>query len=634
MSAQLTPETDLPLQIQTSQEAIVQSVSKKTRETILHFENGEDIHLPAYLYINDGDHIIINRSDGNLVSAHKRVLAEVNEESLVKLFPKYDVSETIVLPPHEITIRFRERYREKDLDDVKLLEQFHYRGNGFDKIVGRRTILLAEAEGIGVIGYGVISATVLAARPRFELFEMNLQEQMRSRLINKIARIPRIVVHPEYRGLGIGSRLAKHLVQYALEHWDIKGYKPVMIEVIASMTQYHKFFEVAGFVHVGLTAGKATIFKPNYGRNGWEARPNSTNYRFFGPLGPKPYLVYSLCKEVQERVTKKISIEQSAIKASDCPPLLSQPIIFKKVSVNYLARNRRTKRTEEVRTVFGVDSGQMSSPVLHNFSLTIEPGDVVLATGASGSGKSTFLKLLTHSLSKLSKVLEIDGTLSLPKSREIAVLGSNWKDRLPLVDQVGTTLEESIALLNSVGLAEAHLYLKNPNQISEGQRYRFSIAHLCNSMKPVWVADEFASTLDPYTAAVVAKGIRKQATKVGATLILAAPHIDHFAPTLAPTQLVRLQWGGLAQIHAMKLMSQRTDDSLRLSVLNRTRSKLTDVRLTLSDTEGQVNEIIYTPQINGMKVGAEIELPFSSFRKGSSVRASSAEGAGDVVYLN
>jgi ABC-type lipoprotein export system ATPase subunit len=275
----------------------------------------------------------------------------------------------------------------------------------------------------------------------------------------------------------------------------------------------------------------------------------------------------------------------------------------------------------------------MSSPVLHNFSLTIEPGDVVLATGASGSGKSTFLKLLTHSLSKLSKILVIDGLCDLPKPREIAVLGSDWNNKLPLVDQVGETIEESIAVLNSVGLAEAHLYLKNPNQISEGQRYRFSIARLCDSGKPVWVADEFASTLDPYTAAIVAKGIRKQAAKMGATLILAAPHITHFAPTLAPTQLVRLQWGGIARIHAMKLVSQRTDDALRLSVLNRTRSKLTDVRLTISDTEGQINEIICTPQIDGMKVGAKVELAFSSLRKGSSVRASSAEGAGDLIYL-
>jgi len=631
--AQIDPISHPTAQLPTTQVATIQQLLQTSKEKTLHLDNGECLKIAPHLYLSTGDRVILGKVDSNLVSLHKCGVAGVDGKELVKLLPLYNVSEIINLPPHVITVRFRERHSNKDLNAVKLLEQFHYRGNGLNKIVGRRTVLLAEADGIGVIGYGVLSATVLAARPRFELFKMNLKEQMRSKIINQLARIPRVVVHPEYRGLGIGSRLAKHLVQYASEHWDIKGYKPIMIEVIASMTQYHKFFEVAGFVHAGLTAGNATIFKPNYGGKGWEERPNSINYRFFGPLGPKPYLIYPISDQVKEKVSSKYPVEENGISLLSCTPILKQPITFKRVSVNYLARNRRTDRTEEIRTVFGVDAGQMSSPVLHNFSITIEPGEVVLATGASGCGKSTLLKLLMYNSSKLSKMIQINGKITRPTAKEIAVLSSDWDDILPLIDQVGNTLEESVALLNSVGLAEAHLYLKTPKQISEGQRYRFSIARLCDSKKPVWLADEFASTLDPYTAAVVAKGIRKQAAKVGATLIVAAPHIGNFAPTLSPTQLVRLQWGGIAQIHSLKMLSKVTNDGIRLSVVNRTRSKLTNIRLTLTDNEGRVKEILHNSQIDGLKRSAEVNVPFSALEVGYMVRASSAEGVGDIIYL-
>lgn len=637
MSAQLLQPDSMtrqPARLATPQFATIQHLLQTGEKKELHLDSGACLKIPAHLYMSAGDRVVVETSDDSPISLYKYGVDETDNEALIKLLPLYDVSEVINLPPHQITIRFRERSNKKDLEAVKLLEQFHYRGNGLNKIVGRRTVILAEAEGVGIIGYGVISATVLAAKPRFELFEMTLKEQMCSRLINRLARIPRVVVHPEYRGLGIGSRIARHLVQYAAAHWDIKGYKPVMVEVIASMTQYHKFFEVAGFVNAGFTAGKATIFKPNYGKNGWGERANATNYNFFGPLGSKPYLVYPLSDKVQELVSSKYQAEENSLAPLSSAPLLKQPITFKKVSVNYLARNRRTSRTEEIKTVFGVDASQMTSPVLNNFSMTIEPGDVVLATGASGSGKSTLLKLLMDSSSNLSKTIEVSGTISRPPTKQIAILSSDWNTKMPLIDQVGSTLEESVALLNSVGLAEAHLYLKTPAQISEGQRYRFSIARLCDSKKPVWIADEFASTLDPYTAAVVAKGIRKRAAMAGATLIIAAPHIEHFAPALSPTQLIRLKWGGGAQVHALKLAYEVIDGNIHLSVINRTRSRLTNIHLTLTDNEGGVKDLLQIPQIDGLKAGTRAEIPVDTFEKGYMLRVSSAEGVGDVIYLN
>jgi ABC-type polar amino acid transport system ATPase subunit/GNAT superfamily N-acetyltransferase len=616
---------------------IVRDVQKKSNETLVLVEDGSSIHLPPFAYVRAGDLLKVEIRSGHISTIEKQTHFKSDDTpDHVQLFPQYDVAEDIYLPPHNLKVRFRERRNQADMRALHLLERFHYRGNGFNKIVGRRTILLAEAEGIGIIGYGVISSTVLTARPRFKLFNTNLCEQMRTKLINKLARIPRIVVHPEYRSLGLGARIAKHLVQFAAIHWDINGYKSIMVEVIASMTEYHKFFEVAGFIKAGYTKGeREAVFKPLYGRGEFEARPNSENYNFSNSLGPKPYLIYPLTEEVQQLVNTQYPRTIDTQKfVYNLAPTLEQPIKFKNVSLSYLTKNELTPKASKVKEIFGVDSNQMSSLILHKFNLDIEPGDVVLVTGASGSGKSTLIKLLIRQQNSLDGEAIITGELVAPDSKNVAILNRKWRISKPLVDQVGGSIEESISLLNSVGLAEAHLYLKRPNQISEGQRYRFAVARLCDSKRQLWIADEFASTLDPYTAAIVAKGIRKQALMKGATLVIAAPHIDNFAPSLVPTKLVRLQWGGKTNIHAIKMSRRMLQDGIEFRVANKGRAPLTGIELTVMSLEGEVQTI--ASKIDLMSRGDiySITIPFSELVGTSSLRAYAREGVGDIVLFN
>src|SRR5207253_350430 len=140
------------------------------------------------------------------------------------------------------------------------------------------------------------------ARPRFQLFETNFTQQMRTGLINRIARIPRIVVHPEFRGMGLGVLMAQHLVRYAEKHWDINGYKPILVEVIAKMTDYHRFFEKAGFVRLGDTEGYDEGIIPQYGNGTWEKRKNFKRFDFTKNQKGKPYLVWPLVDRVRQRV--------------------------------------------------------------------------------------------------------------------------------------------------------------------------------------------------------------------------------------------------------------------------------------------------------------------------------------------
>jgi ABC-type ATPase with predicted acetyltransferase domain len=610
----------------------VKQIRSTPSETRLVLENGMTFLIHPHIYLKVNDSVEGDCDQDVLVELKKHIPFVVEGQSnFVKIVPPYSETEVVAIPPHDLSVTFRERLKPQDWRAAKLLEQFHYRGQGLNKIVGRRAVLVIEAEGHGIIGYGVLSSTVAAARPRFQLFKTNFKNQMETKLINRLVRIPRVVIHPEFRGMGLGVLMAKHLVAYASEYWDINGYKPIMVEVIASMTEYHQFFQRAGFRQVGITLGYKRGIIPVYGSGSWESRPNHNGYNFFGHQNSKPYLVYPLSEEVRKMVIVKEHVEEMEKKLVTGIAQLDRPIRFQNLSVTYRASNGLTPRAIEVKDAFSVDAGQMYSPVLKGFSLTIVPGDVVLFTGASGSGKSTIVKLLTESVNEIGAAMQVSGTLEGIDLSQVARLDVSWDENLPLIEQIGNSTKEAIAILNSVGLAEAHLYVKRCSQISEGQKYRFAVAKLCDSKKPIWVADEFASTLDPLTAAIVAKGLRRLALQCGATVILAAPHIDHFVDSLLPNKLVNLRWGGLARIYSLSIHNRRRGKGMEVWAENNGAEGLSSI-LIRGFKEGGIQDNIL--EVEYLSRGEStprklIELPQLQWY--SALVITSREGVGDII---
>jgi GNAT superfamily N-acetyltransferase len=345
----------------------VWEVRKSKDKTHISLDDGQNIELPPFTYVRAGDKVDVQFRGRDVMTVDKLLtFSPDGVEPRARLFPQYIRSEVIELQPYSITVTFRERRSKADWKAAKSLEQFHYRGNGLNRIVGRRTVLLADTPDMGIIGFGVLSATVGAAKPRFDLFGTNFEKQMKSKLINKIARIPRVVVHPEVRGLGIAVRLVRHLLAYAECHWDINGYKPIMVEVIASMTDYHRFFQVAGFIEAGNTLGYDKPIVPVYGKGSWEERPNASSYSFFEAKGPKPYLVYPLCREVRDLMDQKALIKNMRVTRSSKKPTLRGEIKFTDVSVTYRARNGITERALSIKEIFAVDGTQMYSPMRYH----------------------------------------------------------------------------------------------------------------------------------------------------------------------------------------------------------------------------------------------------------------------------
>jgi ABC-type ATPase with predicted acetyltransferase domain len=146
--------------------------------------------------------------------------------------------------------------------------------------------------------------------------------------------------------------------------------------------------------------------------------------------------------------------------------------------------------------------------------LAIGPRDIVYITGDSGSGKSILLKAL-------EKDIREDLGLSCINIEEVQpILGK------PLIETVGSSLEEALELLSRVGLNDAYLFLRHYEHLSEGQKYRWKLAKLIESKAQFWILDEFASMLDRDTAKIIAYNLQKLARQQGRAVLAATCHTD------------------------------------------------------------------------------------------------------------
>lgn len=180
----------------------------------------------------------------------------------------------------------------------------------------------------------------------------------------------------------------------------------------------------------------------------------------------------------------------------------------------------RTDRVLEIAEAFGLGLDDKEFIVFENQPIEIEQGDVVYITGQSGSGKSLALRELKAQMAAAGlQVSDID---------EVPLDATQ-----PLIDQIGHDTGSALNLLSIAGLNDAYLFVRKPQELSDGQRYRFKLAKLIESGAKVWIADEFLAVLDRTTAKVIAFNLQKIARKMGATLMVATTHTDMVAD-LAP----------------------------------------------------------------------------------------------------
>jgi len=203
------------------------------------------------------------------------------------------------------------------------------------------------------------------------------------------------------------------------------------------------------------------------------------------------------------------------------------------ISINYKTTTDLTQRTVAVAEAFGLGIDEEKTQVLYdNVELRISDRDIVYITGDSGSGKSVLLRKLEHLLKP--KTINIKDVVVAPYK--------------PIIETVGKTLEEGLELLSKAGLNDAFLFIRRYDQLSEGQKYRYKIAKLMESVdKQFWVMDEFCSLLDRETAKIVAYNVQKLARQMQKGVLVATTHTD-LLEDLKPTVHIHKSFGRKVEI--------------------------------------------------------------------------------------
>lgn len=210
------------------------------------------------------------------------------------------------------------------------------------------------------------------------------------------------------------------------------------------------------------------------------------------------------------------------------------------VSHSFLPK-RPSVRAAVVMDHFGVGFEQGRHVIADGLELPLQPGQIVLFSGASGSGKSSLMRAAVETLAS-----ERDPSLSEPALIVLEAL--ELADRI-LIDSLGLPAADGMNLLSACGLGEAHLMLRTPAELSDGQRYRYRLA-LALARKPRWVvADEFTAALDRTLAKVIAFNLRRLSRRTGTGFLLATTHTD-ILEDLCPDLLVTCRLDGETTVTA------------------------------------------------------------------------------------
>jgi len=178
-------------------------------------------------------------------------------------------------------------------------------------------------------------------------------------------------------------------------------------------------------------------------------------------------------------------------------------------------------------------------PALDNVSLDVEKGEFVFLVGLSGSGKSTFLRLVLREEKPTSGKIHVAG-------KDLTSL-SNWK--VPeLRRQVGTvfqdfrllpnkTVSENVAFtLHVLGFSRKEIERevpevlelvgledkgdRKPGELSGGEQQRVAIARAYVSNPAILIADEPTGNLDPATSVGIMK-LLDRINREGTTVVMA-----------------------------------------------------------------------------------------------------------------
>ena len=555
------------------------------------------------------------------------VMSNDGTNSKITLSPHWEVTDKHKIGSVEFQIMMKEVVTREDLENYYYLEKFHYKTSSVlteDDAENetpeastqgcRKAVLLCyikQGKRWTAIGYMELHMPLLMVKPRHVLFANpydnpdkdvawdKWDQHVIKTHVNRIVRIARVVVSPEYRGLGITKIILKHTKDFARERWQIRGVRPLFIEILAEMLKYVDFVSGSGFHFAGNTQGNLsrvhkdlTYMQRDYNissgimtlqkkyltklQKGAESLGISfedvmsqlekvaANPDLLQSLSPGEWYVfksvlrlpipYYLCGlddySVQyiEKNTKQIADSLSPSKQFEVKPAT---VRIKDLKINSIYKLPQSKNVRSIMECFGLEGEVLNNHILGPIDIEASGGNIFFITGTSGSGKSVLL----NSLDPAYKSDYLDINRIIPGHYKYS---AGWmhdiESDLPMIEYFSQNwgMEKAISALNQAGLSEAFVYLKPYKLLSRGQRYRARLAELALGDAQVWLIDEFGADLDPLTARIVANNLKKHVIKYKRIAFVAAANHMHYLDALRPSRVINLRQGGQVEILSYK----------------------------------------------------------------------------------
>lgn len=248
------------------------------------------------------------------------------------------------------------------------------------------------------------------------------------------------------------------------------------------------------------------------------------------------FIVHGYLRDIGQHVA---NLQRSVNEMEEMVELQSEPL---GVAAHAPALHIRQGAIEFDRVNFTY-SGQLR-PLFADFSLRIEPGERVGLVGHSGSGKSTFVKLL-------HRLYDVTGGRILVDGQDISIVRQDsLRAQLALVPQEPILFHRSLAdniaygrpgasrkeIEQAACLANAHEFISTlPKgystlvggrgvKLSGGERQRVALARAFLADAPILILDEATSSLDSESEAAIQEAMER--LMVGRTSIVIAHRLS------------------------------------------------------------------------------------------------------------
>lgn len=174
---------------------------------------------------------------------------------------------------------------------------------------------------------------------------------------------------------------------------------------------------------------------------------------------------------------------------------------------------------------------------LHDLNIDVADGEFVSIVGASGCGKTTFLRLIDGLIRPSTGEIRIDGQRVEKPGRKMAFVFQNdgllpWRDVArntqfgPELQGLGETVYHRLVrdMLRLVGLAKFESHF--PHQLSGGMRQRVNIARALTVGADVLLMDEPFAALDAQTREIMQDELMRISGETRKTVLLVTHQID------------------------------------------------------------------------------------------------------------